>query len=117
MITVTDVVPAGMQFNGASGTDWNCGPASQFPIAAGGTLTCTYIGTGPAAPGASLGTIAITAFTRTNGPWDNCADVAIAAATGVDINLADNKSCIKLTKDGFDTPKDPPPVPKVCAST
>ena len=45
---------------------------------------------------------------------ENCANVAIAAATGIDSNLADNKSCVTVTKDGFDKPKDPPPVPKVC---
>jgi uncharacterized repeat protein (TIGR01451 family) len=109
-ITVTDVVPAGMTFtSGTTGLpDWDCGLPGQFPILAGGTLTCSYVGSGPAAAGASLGSITIKATAKGDGPWTNCADVGIAAATGVDVNPADNHSCIKLTKDGF-VPHDPPP--------
>ncbi|MEP9349993.1 VWA domain-containing protein [Xanthobacter sp. KR7-225] len=112
-ITVTDVVPAGVTFTTITApSDWTCTPA---PIAAGGTLTCTYNGTGPAAPGDALGAIGITATATGNGPWENCTNAAIAPAAGTDANLDDNKSCVTLEKeDEFDDPDDPPPVPKMC---
>ncbi|MBB6306042.1 VWA domain-containing protein [Xanthobacter tagetidis] len=112
-ITVTDVVPAGITFTAITApSDWTCTPA---PIAAGATLTCTYNGTGPSAPGDSLGAIGITATATGSGPWENCTNAAIAPATGTDANLDDNKSCVTLKKDDeFDDPDDPPPVPKMC---
>ena len=113
-LTVTDVVPAGMTFTSASGLpDWSCTPAT---VAAGGTLTCTYIGTGPAAPGASLGSITINATAKGDGPWENCSVVAIKPATGVDVDLSNNKSCVTVKSDGFTPVKDPPPVVNSCGT-
>jgi uncharacterized repeat protein (TIGR01451 family) len=113
-LTVTDVVPAGMTFNSASGLpDWSCTPAT---VAAGGTLTCTYIGTGPAAPGASLGSITINASAKGDGPWENCSLVAIKPATGVDVDLSNNKSCVTVKNDGFTTVNPPPPVVNSCGT-
>jgi hypothetical protein len=112
-ITVTDVVPAGVTFNTATGTDWTC---ITLPASAGQTINCTYTGSGPTAPGASLGSIAIAAFTTTNGPWENCANVAIAVGTGVDSNLDDNKSCVTVTRDGFTPVKPPPPIAMSCGT-
>lgn len=113
VITVTDVVPAGLTFTAvAAPSDWNCGPAT--PIASGGTLTCTYTGAGPAAPGATLGNIGITATTKGKGPWENCAEVAVAPASFQETTLANNKACATVNDDGFDKPDDPPPVPKMC---
>jgi uncharacterized repeat protein (TIGR01451 family) len=106
VITVTDVVPAGMTFTSVSGApNWNCTPAT---VNAGNTLTCTYTGSGPAAAGASLGSITVNATAKGDGPWTNCADVAIAAATGTDSNPGDNHSCVTLTAKGY-VPVDPPP--------
>lgn len=94
VITVTDVVPAGMTFTAATGApDWTCVPAG--PIPAGGTLTCTYVGTGPAAAGASLGTITVTATAPGGGPFENCAKIATSGGF-VDPNQDDNKSCITV---------------------
>jgi uncharacterized repeat protein (TIGR01451 family) len=105
-ITVTDVVPAGMTFTSASGLpDWTCAPAN---VPAGGTLTCTYVGSGPAAPGASLGSITINATAKGDGPWENCSAVAPAASVGVDTDPSNNKSCVTVKSDGF-TPVTPPP--------
>jgi hypothetical protein len=112
-ITVTDVVPAGVTFNTATGTGWTC---ITLPASAGQTINCTYTGSGPTAPGASLGSIAIAAFTTTNGPWENCANVAIAVGTGVDSNLDDNKSCVTVTRDGFTPVKPPPPIAMSCGT-
>lgn len=112
-ITVTDVVPANMTYTAITApSNWTCLP--NTPLMAGATLTCTYTGNGPAAPGDFLGSIKITATASGDGPWENCANVGIAAGTGTDANLNDNKSCKTLTKDGFDKPDDPPPIPKVC---
>ena len=110
-ITVTDVVPAGMTFNAATGPNWTC---ATLPVAAAGTMTCTYTGTGPAAVGATLGSITVSATATGDGPWMNCANVAVAPAAGVDSNLDNNKSCVTLTKGGFTTVSPPPPVPHVC---
>ena len=110
-ITVTDIVPAGMTFTAATGPNWNC---ATLPVAAGGTLTCSYTGTGPAAPGAALGTIAIVGTVTGDGPWTNCADVAIASSAGTDANLANNHACATLTKGGFISVVTPPPVPHAC---
>ncbi len=51
-VTVTDVVPAGLSFASATGTNWSC--TGPFPIAAGGTLTCTYTASGTLATGQAL---------------------------------------------------------------
>ena len=84
-ITVTDVVPTGMTFTSAAGLpNWTCTPAT---IPAGGTLTCTYFGSGPAAPGDSLGSITINASAKGDGPWENCSVVAPAA-----LNRSRNRS-------------------------
>ncbi|MEI9990601.1 MAG: DUF5979 domain-containing protein [Rhizomicrobium sp.] len=95
-VTVTDVVPAGISFASATGTNWNCpGP---FPIAAGGTLTCTYAGSGALTTGQPLPTIAVTTGSFVAGavapPITNCADVAFAAGSGLtDGNASNNHSC------------------------
>jgi uncharacterized repeat protein (TIGR01451 family) len=111
-ITVTDVVPAGMTFTSAGGLpDWSCAPAT---VAAGGTLTCTYVGTGPAAPGASLGSITISATAKGDGPWENCAMVAPAASVGVDVDPSNNKSCVTVKSDGFTPVNHPPEIAMRC---
>jgi hypothetical protein len=112
VVTVTDVVPANMTFTSINGTpNWTC-PAG--PLTAGQSFTCTYSGTGPAAPGAFMGSIAIAATATGKGPWTNCADTAIAAAAGTDTDLSNNRSCITLTIDGKITPDNPPPIPRAC---
>lgn len=98
-ITVTDVVPAGMTFNTATGTNWICG---TLPVTAGNTMTCTYTGSGPTASNQVIGTIAVTGTVTGAGSWTNCAIVAIDPAAGTDTDPTNNKSCITLTK---------PPVP------
>lgn len=102
VITVSDTPPAGVTFTSVSSTsDWNC----QL---VGGAVQCTYIGTGPAAPGDALGSVTITAVAKGKGPWENCSTVAVDPTAGVDTNLDNNKSCVTLTGDGF-VPHDPPP--------
>ena len=109
-ITVTDVAPAGVTFTTATGPNWNC---ATLPVAPGGTMTCTYNGTGPASAGASLGAITIAATATTAGPWTNCADVAVAASAGVDSNPDNNHSCTTLT-NGFVPVTPPPPIHDAC---
>jgi len=96
-IEVTDVVPAGVTFTGvAAGSDWNCTPAP--PIAAGGTLTCAYVGAGPIASGAALPPIAITATAPLGGSFKNCSTVGFTAASGLqDSNPSNNTSCATVT--------------------
>jgi hypothetical protein len=99
VITVADVVPAGMTFNTASGTNWTC---ATLPVSAGGTMTCTYTGTGPTAPNQSLGTIDITATAAGSAPFPpftNCATVALLPASGrQDSNPENNTACVTVTK-------------------
>ena len=99
VITVTDVVPAGMTFNTATGPNWIC---ATLPVAAGGTLTCTYSGTGPTTPNQSLGTIDITATAAGSAPFppfENCAVVALLPASGrQDSNTPNNRACVTVTK-------------------
>ena len=93
VVTVTDVVPAGMTFTSVNGApNWNCAPAT---VPSGGTLTCTYIGTGTIATGAPLGNITITASAPPQGKFENCAVVGLTAASGLtDSNPSNNKSCV-----------------------
>ena len=98
-ITVTDVVPPGMTFNTATGTNWSC---ATLPVAAGGTLTCTYTGTGPTAPSQALGTIDIGASAAGSAPFPpftNCATVGLTPASHLeDTNPANNRACVTVVK-------------------
>ena len=98
-ITVTDVVPAGMTFNSATGTNWTC---ATLPAAAGSTITCTYTGAGPTAPNQSLGTIDIVATAMGSAPFPpftNCAMVGLKPGSGLsDGNPPNDKSCVTVTK-------------------
>ncbi len=99
VVTISDIVPAGLQFTSATGTNWNCGLLSQYPVAAGGTLTCVYSGPVPIATGAILPPITVSASV-VGSPTDtieNCATVAPAAASGYSDTVAtDNRSCINI---------------------
>lgn len=111
VITVTDVVPAGMTFNSATGTNWTC---ATLPAAAGSTITCTYTGAGPTAPNQSLGTIDIVATAMGSAPFPpftNCAMVGLKPGSGLsDVNPPNDKSCVTVTKPPrVDCP--PPMVP------
>ncbi len=95
-IVVTDVVPAGLSFASANGTDWTC--VGPFPIAAGGTLTCTYTGTAPLATGQLLPPITVISTNPAHGTQlpavTNCADVAFATGSGlIDTDPSNNRSC------------------------
>jgi uncharacterized repeat protein (TIGR01451 family) len=99
VITVTDVVPSGMTFNSATGTNWSC---ATLPASAGSSFTCTYTGAGPTASNQALGTIDIMASALSSAPFPpftNCATVGLAAASGLtDTKPADNTSCVTVTK-------------------
>lgn len=96
-VVVTDVVPAGLSFASASGTDWNCpGP---FPIGAGGTLTCTYVGTGTVATGQVLPPITVVSTNARPGTQlssvTNCAVVGFTQTSGlIDDAMPNNRSCV-----------------------
>ncbi len=117
VITVTDVVPAGMTFTSASGgPDWTCSPPT---VAAAGTLTCTYVGAGPTAPNQALSTINISATALGAAPFPpftNCATVAFTPASGlVDANTVDNTSCVTVRKAALcPTPLVPGPTAGSC---
>jgi hypothetical protein len=116
-VTVTDTVPAGMAFTNAFGTDWDCGPPSQFPIPAGGTLSCTYLGTGQIGTGASLPPITVEARILgdpSSYTFQNCAGVGLAPDSGLtDDNTENDKSCTSgEKKKPHVTPPPPPPAPK-----
>lgn len=95
-VTVTDVVPVGLSFASVSGSGWTCpGP---FPIAAGGTLTCTYTGNTTFTTGQSLPPITVVSTNAVPGAQlpmiTNCADVAFTPNSGyVDTNSQNDRSC------------------------
>ncbi|MEJ1970002.1 MAG: hypothetical protein WDN03_15425 [Rhizomicrobium sp.] len=96
-IAVTDIVPAGLSFANASGTDWTC--TGPFPIAAGGTLTCTYTGSATLATGQVLPPITVVSTNAVPGAplptITNCANVDFVPGHGVmDTNPTNNKSCV-----------------------
>jgi uncharacterized repeat protein (TIGR01451 family) len=96
-VVVTDVVPAGLSFANASGTDWNC--AGPFPIGSGGTLTCTYTDSGTVATGQVLPPITVVSTNATAGTQlpsvTNCARVAFTSASGLtDYQPSNDQSCV-----------------------
>jgi uncharacterized repeat protein (TIGR01451 family) len=96
IIVVTDTVPAGLSFASAGGTDWSC--VGPFPLAAGGTMTCTYTGTGMLATGQVLPPITVVSTNAAQGTQlpmvTNCANVGFVFGNGImDTNLSNNKSC------------------------
>lgn len=97
-ITVTDVVPAGMTFMSAGGTNWNCG--TGYPKSAGSTITCTYTGALPVAAGASLPLIKIIAAApgSQGRPIRNCATVNLTSRTQSDANTGNNKDCVETVE-------------------
>ncbi|MBI5323099.1 hypothetical protein [Bradyrhizobium sp.] len=117
VVTVTDVVPAGMTFNSATGTNWTC---VTLPASAGSTITCTYIGAGPTVPNQSLGTIDIVATALGAAPFPpftNCAQVGTKPGSGLsDVNPPNDKSCVTVTKPvaGCPPPMVPGPVAGQC---
>jgi von Willebrand factor type A domain/Domain of unknown function DUF11 len=103
-IVVSDPAPAGVTYTGVSWTalgDWAC----TFTAS---NIDCHYTGSGPATPGQVLGTITVTGTASGDGPWTNCATVAVDQGAGTDGNADNNKSCVTLKNDGF-IPRDPPP--------
>ncbi len=104
IVTITDVVPTGMQFDSATSSppsDWSCNAPPTIP--AGGTLTCTYNG-GPITQGQVLSTIDIVARAIGNGPYPpitNCAIVGIKPGSDyVDSDPSNDQSCATVTKPG-----------------
>lgn len=115
VIVVTDTVPAGMEFTNAFCTDWNCGPVSQFPIASGGTLTCTYVGAGLLATGAVLPAITIKAHVLVDPEsfsFVNCGGVGVSSEAEVkDTDIGNDHSCYAQKADR--TSVEPPLPPKL----
>jgi uncharacterized repeat protein (TIGR01451 family) len=97
-IVVTDIVPNGMRFDTATGTNWTC---VTLPATAGSTITCTYTGPAP-----TLGqvlptiTIGVTALDPAPfPPYTNCANVAMTPGSGyADSNSANNNACVTVAK-------------------
>ena len=117
-IVVTDIVPTGMTFTGATGPNWTCNAPPS--LSAGQTLSCTYTGTGAASTGQSLGTIDIAAIA--NGPppyppFTNCAVVGLTTGSGLhDTNSTNDKACVTVTKPPLACPPPmvPGPIPGQC---
>ena len=104
MLTVTDVVPAGMKFTTVTPpAGWSCSPNTNVP--AGTTITChnTIAMNLPAGPGAALGTINIAALALGNMPFPdftNCSDVALEPASGATESVPpNNHSCVTVSKN------------------
>lgn len=97
-IVITDVVPNGMRFDTATGTNWTCNP---LPANAGTTMTCTYTGPAPTAgqvlPPITVGVTALGSAPFP--PYTNCAAVGTVAGSGyVDSNAGNDNACVTVAK-------------------
>jgi Domain of unknown function (DUF5979)/Domain of unknown function DUF11 len=110
-IVVTDVVPNGLRFDSATGTNWTC---ATLPANAGSTVTCNYTGPAP-----TLGqvlpviTVGVTAMDPAPfPPYTNCAAVALTSGN-VDTNAANNNACVTVAKPSS-CPVGMPPIVTTC---
>jgi uncharacterized repeat protein (TIGR01451 family) len=112
LITVTDVVPAGLNFVSATGTGWSCGVSGQ-------TVTCTVTPAGGLAAGASLPNISVTVNpTPAAVPSvTNTATVANANDLDPDNNASSSVTAIDLVADLAITKTDGTAVVTVGGST
>ena len=109
-IVVSDPAPAGVTYTGVTWTaigDWAC----TFTAS---NIDCHYTGSGPVSPNELIGTITVTATASGDGPWTNCATVAVDQGAGTDSNADNNKSCITLKNDGFTPVNHPPEISPSC---
>jgi len=87
VITVSDSLPAQLDYVSAAGVGWTCSYAGVTRA-----VTCTY--PGPLAGGATLPDISLTVNPNTNGTFNNTASVSI---TGTDSNPANDSDTDTVT--------------------
>jgi uncharacterized repeat protein (TIGR01451 family) len=111
--TVTDVLPTGLSFSSATGTDFTCTNAGQ-------TITCVYSGSLPAGQKA---TIAVRALLDGTFTGKTVANTAVVDPGRADTDAADNSSTatttvvpLPLTGGGGGTAVAPSPTPAPAAS-
>ncbi|AKI01617.1 von Willebrand factor type A domain [Hoeflea sp. IMCC20628] len=106
-IQVSDIVPDGMVFDTATGTDWTC---DSLPANAGDSVDCTYTGAGPVGSGQVLPPISIAATATGDGPFgafENCAVVGAEETANLhDAHAFNNQSCVTVDKPENDDPTD-----------
>ncbi|WP_412050835.1 VWA domain-containing protein [Hoeflea sp. Naph1] len=106
-IQVTDIVPDGMVFDTATGTDWTC---DSLPANAGDSVVCTYTGAGPVGAGQVLSPISIAVTATGEGPFgafENCAIVGTEESANLhDAHAFNNQSCVTVDKPETDDPTD-----------
>lgn len=95
-VSISDPIPAGLVFAGATGINWACAPA-------GGNVNCTYNSTGLFNTGAHLHQLVLIFTTKTARQYENCATARVAPRPGPrETNLANNRDCTSIEI------KDPP---------
>ena len=89
-IGISDPVPPGLSFVGATGTNWNCTLSS-------GSVNCAHTGFGLFNSGAHLNQLVLTFTTKTPRKYENCATVGVASRPGVyETALANNRDCASI---------------------
>jgi len=107
-ISITDPVPSGMQFIGATGPGWDCpDPPNTFPISPPDALNCTFTPTSDVLEGQIIGTLQIAGLTESTGRFSNCALTGLENDQGTqETNYDNNKSCVTVKIDEPQNPAD-----------
>lgn len=83
-VQVINVLPANFSAPiSAWGSTWTCSVSGQ-------RVTCTYIGSNVSS-GGNLPALTLTAMTRIQGPWRNCARIGLRSQ---DVNMSNNEDCL-----------------------
>lgn len=95
-ITVNDTIPAGVTVTARpTGTGWSCLPATGYPLAGPGTISCTRnaaLGSGANAPA-----ITVPVSTSATGTITNTACASLSGAGAVDSNNANDCNSATVT--------------------
>lgn len=80
-VTVSDILPSGLIFTGATGTDWSCNAV----------VTCTYTGSYPILASTTLPSITVSAIASATGTIVNTGTVSyVSSATSTEVSISNN---------------------------
>lgn len=106
-LVVTDTIPAGWKVTAINAPPgWDCGPASQFPVNAGGTITCTYTLPVTLGPGEFMPMIQALGYPLQPVPKlpppENCAKAKFLGPSGLtQTNTLNDEMCFYLPKGNY----------------
>jgi hypothetical protein len=107
-MTLTDVLPAGLTYQGFSGAGWSCAAAGQ-------TVTCTYAGSLDVGDSVELHLAVLVGSSVVAGS-DLVNDVVVSAA-GVELTLANNTDEVTVAVIAQSVTPVPPVTPRTTTTT